>query len=57
MEKTAETEGRKWVKSEIVKVVHFKSFLSYHLLIYNMGFFCYCSLKLSLANLNSLAIF
>lgn len=57
MEKKAETEGRKWVKSEIVKVVHFKLFLSYHLLIYNMGFCCYCPLKLSLVNLNSPAIF
>lgn len=57
-EKNAETERReKWVKSEIVKVARVKLFLSYHLLTYTTGFCHYCSLKFSLANLNSSTIF
>lgn len=57
MEKMAETEGRKWVKRETVKKHMLNYFMSYHLLTYNVGFCCYYSLKFSLPNLNSPAIF
>lgn len=45
------------MESDIFKVARVEDFLSYHLLLYNVGLCFYCSLKFSFAKLNHSATF